>query len=320
MKLLISLAVILLGLAVGLAIPVDPSTFMEKETAAMQALKVETQDLSTYPDTPPAETLRLLFIHHSCGGQLLASPGPEKGADCIYESHPNGGGFRTLLTENGYDVHEASYGSLLGQETDLFDWLPKFRDGMDRVLRCAFQDETYSDDRRNDIVLFKSCYPNNAFLGEGAAPGRPDGPELTVWNAKAAYSAMLDSFASHPDVLFVCVTAPPLAPGRKSIPLWKALARKVLGREKNPQRQAALARKFNNWLKARDGWLKEYEGENVYVLDYYDLLTGEGESNLSRYPTEGGYDSHPSREGNERAARAFVPQLNRAVRRAGLSR
>ncbi|MHC4944404.1 MAG: SGNH/GDSL hydrolase family protein [Planctomycetota bacterium] len=320
MRKLIGLSVLLLGLAVGLAVPMDPSIFMDKETTAMHAVQVETLDLSAYPDAPPSISLRLLFIHHSCGGQLLASPGPEKGADCIYESHPNGGGLRGLLEENGYEVNEASYGSRLGQETDLFDWLPKFRDRMDEVLRCTLQDETYSDDRRNDIVMFKSCYPNNAFSEEGTAPGRSGGLELTVWNAKATYSAMLDQFASHPKVLFVCVTPPPLAPKQKPIPLWKVLARKLLGREKNKEHQAALARKFNNWLKAKDGWLKDYEGNNVYVLDYYDLLTGEGKSNLSRYPTGGGWDSHPSREGNEKAAGEFVPQLNRAVRRAGLSR
>jgi hypothetical protein len=52
------------------------------------------------------------------------------------------------------------------------------------------------------------------------------------------------------------------------------------------------------------------------VFDYYDLLTGCVASDLSLYPTGGGYDSHPSREGNEKAAEAFVPFLNRAVQRA----
>ena len=53
------------------------------------------------------------------------------------------------------------------------------------------------------------------------------------------------------------------------------------------------------------------------VFDLYDALTGEGKSNLLVYPTRGGTDSHASQEGNERVARAFVPFLNRVVRRAG---
>jgi hypothetical protein len=65
-------------------------------------------------------------------------------------------------------------------------------------------------------------------------------------------------------------------------------------------------------------WLAGYDGVNVVVFDYYDVLTGGGLSNLSAYPTGNGSDSHPSRAGNEAAAAAFAPFLNRAMRRAGV--
>ncbi|MCP4800241.1 MAG: hypothetical protein GY893_09885, partial [bacterium] len=67
--------------------------------------------------------MRLLFIHHSCGGQLMAEQGEKiggasgSGERCIYDSHPNGGGLRSSLTTAGYEVHEASYESKLGQDT-----------------------------------------------------------------------------------------------------------------------------------------------------------------------------------------------------------
>jgi hypothetical protein len=70
----------------------------------------------------------------------------------------------------------------------------------------------------------------------------------------------------------------------------------------------------------QDGWLKDSGLTNVVVFDYYDLLTDHGTSDLSRYPTDNGNDSHPSHEGNVKATEAFVSFLNRAVRRAGLSR
>jgi hypothetical protein len=58
---------------------------------------------------------KLLFIHHSCGGQLLCDRGPAvETSRCVYTSHPNGGGLRGKLTEAGYQVSEASYGSKLG--------------------------------------------------------------------------------------------------------------------------------------------------------------------------------------------------------------
>ena len=174
--------------------------------------------------------MRLLFIHHSCGGQLLATPGPDAGTNCIYQSNPNGGGLQSRLEKNSYEVHEASYGSRVGENTDLFDWPGKFRDQMDQVLSCDFQDTNYSDGRRNEIVVFKSCFPNNNFASAGAPPGNAEGPDLTLWNAKAAYAALLDEFRKHPKVLFVCVTAPPLAPKTPPQPLWKQMAKKVLGR------------------------------------------------------------------------------------------
>ncbi len=277
-------------------------------------------DLSNYDSAPPARPLHLLFIHHSCGGQLLAAPGPEQGTNCIYATHPNGGGLRSRLEKHSYIVHEASYGSRIGQNTDLFDWLPKFRDNLEQVLTCDAQDARHPDGRRNDIVLFKSCFPNNAFRSEGRPPGNPAGPELTVWNAKAAYLALLEEFRKHPGVLFVCVTAPPLAPKTRPLSLGRRLLKKIRGQDDNLAMSALLARQFNQWLAGEKGWLNNGDLTNVVVFDYFHILSGGGGSGLSLYPTAGGYDSHPSREGNEKAAAALALFLNRAVRRAGLTR
>jgi hypothetical protein len=305
----------------------DFSTTPEVSAAEQEAYTAPTTQngtLSTVTSSsfqnPVAEqtALDLLFIHHSCGGTLLASPGPGTGTNCIYTSHANGGDLRKRLEQSGYAVHEASYGSRIGQKTDLFDWLPKFRDQMDDVLACDVQDTRLSEGHRNRIVVFKSCYPNNAFRSEGQPPGNPNGPELTVWNAKATYSALLDEFKKHPEVLFVCVTAPPLAPKTPPQPLWKTVAKALLGRRLSLAEKGRLARQFNTWLASKEGWLKDYPLKNVAVFDYYDILTGHGKSDLSVYPTDDGFDSHPSREGNEKAAAAFVPFLNEAVRRAGL--
>jgi hypothetical protein len=218
-------------------------------------------------------------------------------------------------------VHEASYGSRLGEATDLFDWLPKFRDRMDDVLACRTQDERHPPGRTNRVVMFKSCFPNNNFAEEGVEPGDPAGPQHTLVNAKATFRALLGEFERRPDVLFVCVTTPPLVDGTVTEPLWKRAARKVLKRPgpRPPRPQgAALARRFANWLKAEDGWLADYPGRNVAVFDYYDVLTGDGAGDWSAYGSRNGVDSHPSGAGQEVATRRFLPFLDRAARRAGL--
>ncbi|MBI5534522.1 MAG: hypothetical protein HY898_17485 [Deltaproteobacteria bacterium] len=280
---------------------------------------------SELPDSPPERTLRLLFIHHSCGGQWLADNGTatEEGASCIYQSHPNGGGLRRALALANYEVHEASYGSEIGENTELLDWLPKFRDKMDAILSVSHQDERYQDGGKNDVVVFKSCYTSNDFTSEGAAPGDPGGRELTVWNARASMTALLGEFAKHPKTLFLNVTTPPLAPRLNPAPAWKWLLKALLRRPQDSERlaeRARLARVFHDWVVSPDGWLAGYEPKNVAVFDYYGVLTGNGRSNLSVFPTGLGLDSHPSSSGNAKASAAFLPLLNRAVHRAEIAK
>ena len=316
-KYIIIISVIIIAGCIIMMVPVGGTDVPEGETVNRQ----KSMDLSGFSGNAPGKELKLLFIHHSCGGQLFADPGEDDGENCIYESHPNGGGLRTLLESQGYSVHEASYASEIGDRTDIFDWLPKFRDKMEKVLKCSNQDTFYTeDDKRNDIVAFKSCYPNNNFVGKGEDPGNPEGPELTVWNARAAYVALLQEFQKYPEVLFICVTAPPLAGKLPPEPMWKHLARRVLNKPRQKRSQTGpFAREFSNWLKTEDGWLKDYAEKNAVVFDYYDILTGSGKSNYCEYPTgRNGANSHPNREGNKLSAEAFVPLVNRAVRRAGL--
>jgi len=106
----------------------------------MNIPEVKIMDLSSYSDKPPERPMHLLFIHHSTGGQLLADQGKNDGENCIYKSHPNGGGLRYLLEQNNYIVHEASYGSIIGDKTDICDWRIKFKDHMAEILTCKNQD------------------------------------------------------------------------------------------------------------------------------------------------------------------------------------
>lgn len=270
---------------------------------------------SPEPLAAGGEPMNLLFIHHSCGGALLAAPGPQvggahdSGERCIYDSHPNGGGLRDHLAAAGYRVHQASYGSLIGEDTDLCHWRAKFATQMERILRTERQDALLPEGQTNRIVCFKSCYPNNGFTARGHEPGDPDDCERTVVNAKAAYRALLPLLRAQPDVLFVAFTAPPLAEFK---PVgWRQRIKNWL---KPVDQGGSLAREFNAWLADREqGWLAQYDLPNVVVFDFYHLLTGEGATDYAAFPTYDGRDSHPSREGNEKVAAAFLPFLSQAV-------
>jgi len=266
----------------------------------------------------PERSLRLLFIHHSVGSQLLAEPGSDdkRGEDS------RGGGFRRLLERAGYQVHTATYGSTLGERTDLFDWPEKFSQHLDEVVVTKDGSGPLADSAKHDVVLFKSCFPNNEFEGRGNPPGNPEGPELTVENAKAALKSLLPHFEKQQNTLFVLLTTPPLAPKTYPEPLWKWAIKSALGKGSAAKltRQAELSREFSDWVVASNGWLAGYPRKNVAAIDYYDMLTGDGASNLLLYPSADGSDSHPSSEGQRKAAPRLLSELNRAVERSGLGR
>ena len=323
MSRVIRIGLVLLLISAGLAfIPIGGAE-IATSSSGISPVEVQNMDLAKYSAAAPGKPLRALFIHHSCGGQLLAPAGASVGEACIYESHPNGGNLRARLRAAGYEIHEASYGSVIGENTEVFDWAPKFRDQMDLLLTTDHQDRRYTDGRTNQIVVFKSCFTSSRFVGEGEAPGNAEGPDLSLWNAKAALMTVRDQMARRPDVLFIYVTAPPLAPKIPSDPLWKWAARRLL---RKPQPMSAetlrtsgvLARRFNEWVTAPDGWLADYHQHNVVVFDYFGILTEGNASGLSRHASRDGTDSHPSAAGNERAALAFETFINRAVRRAAL--
>jgi hypothetical protein len=247
--------------------------------------------------SPPANTVKLIFIHHSCGENWLAG---------------NHGGLGRALAKNNYFASDTNYGwgpDGIGDRTDITDW-PEWFTGPNssRYLKALYKESgkhspytrTLSDPGgENQIIMFKSCFPNSNLEGRPTdPPARGDG--LTVSNAKAIYKELLTYFATRPDKLFIVITAPPL----------------------QDKSHAANARAFNTWLVRK--WLAGYKGKNVAVFDFYNVLTGpdnhhrfskeaiEYITNRGRntlyYPTNG--DDHPSPAGNRNATSEFVPLLN----------
>jgi hypothetical protein len=245
---------------------------------------------------PPREPVKLVFVHHSCGENWLAD---------------SNGGLGRALAANNYFVSDTNYGwgpNGIGDRTNITDW-PEWFIGhrSSTCLRALLQEsEQHSSYARtiadpggeNQIIMFKSCYPNSNLRGRPTDPPRRGGG-LSVGNAKAIYMELLRRFASRPDKLFVVITAPPV----------------------QDRTYAANARAFNRWL-VKD-WLADYRGKNVAVFDLYNVLcspvnhhrisngnveyaTRSGAGTLY-YPTD---DDHPSRAGNRKATDEFVPLLN----------
>jgi hypothetical protein len=245
---------------------------------------------------PPAQPVKLIFIHHSTGENWLTDGYGDLG--------------RTL-GRNNYFVSDTNYGwgpDAIGDRTDIPDWVEWFSSGqteryMQALLNENGQHSSYTRSLpdpggENQVILFKSCFPNSALSG---GPNDPPGtyPDMSISGAKYVYNNILRYFANRPDKLFIVITAPPL-----SDPAY-----------------AANARAFNQWLV--NDWLAEYPLSNVAVFDFYNVLTGSGHhhryasgqiehtfnpgANTLAYPSG---DDHPSEAGSRKATEDFVPLLN----------
>jgi hypothetical protein len=215
---------------------------------------------------------QILFIHHSVGDQWL-----------------NEGELRAELWRRGFGVHDATYGDEIGEYTDMCDWVGKFSNQMDRILKFDYHSNAYYDGPiENDIIMFKSCFPNNQIVGEGNPPGDPNDKTKLIWNYKAAMQTLKGIFSRYPGKTFIYVTSPPLVP-----------------QATNPE-QAQRARDFDNWVKGsfQAEYAKDTGLNNFHVFDLFDILADSTNCLKPEYRINE-LDSHPKAEGLQEATREF---------------
>ncbi len=253
---------------------------------------------TTVNASPPSKTVKLIFIHHSTGQNWLTD---------------GYGNLGQALGQNNYFVSDTNYGwgpNSIGDRTDIPNWTEWFSSPdtatymtalfADSDLRSSYTRPLADPGGDNEIVMFKSCFPNSNLEGTPTDPPSAAG-WLTVGHAKYVYNEILKYFATRPDKLFVVITAPPLQDGTYAI----------------------NARAFNQWLM--NNWLSEnnYLQRNVAIFDFYNVLTGPDNhhrvvntaiehtfvsgTNTLYYPSG---DDHPSVAGSQKASTEFVPLLN----------
>ncbi len=274
----------------------------------------------------PSSPVRLVFIHHSTGEAWLAD---------------GYGNLGIALRDNNYYVSDTNYGwgpvapggSGIGSYTDIGNWWEWFRSPrsstyLNALYATSAHNAPYSRmttpvPGANQIIMFKSCFPNSGLKGKPGDPIPAIGSNLlrgrdsssayhTVANAKGIYLDLLNYFRTRQDKLFILITAPPLID-----PTY-----------------ATNARALNQWLMS--DYLKNYPYRNVFVFDYYNVLTTNGGNantndlgsstgnhhrwwngaiqhrvagnhDVSAYPTS---DDHPSAAGDQKATAEFLPLLN----------
>jgi hypothetical protein len=306
--------------------------FGTKSIIGLQSAAITSAGETNAPNpNPPGEVAKLVFIHHSVGENWLLDWYGDLGI---------------ALGNSNYFVSDTNYGwgpDDIGDLTDIGHWWLWFRGPSSSTYLSALytlgdQNSSYSrwlDDPggENEIIMFKSCFPNSELGGSPDDPPTSGDNPLrgvgswseyhTVGNAKGIYNDILEYFCTRQDKLFVVITAPPVM----------------------EDTYADNARAFNNWLV--HDWLDDYPYHNVAVFDFYNVLTTNGgdpetndfgwvtgnhhrvvtttipitiehiadgdddaNPNVSEYPSGGGTDNHPSSPGSWKATGEFVPLLN----------
>lgn len=265
---------------------------------------------------------KTVFIHHSSGGNWVADAWGGLGKAM------NDAGYFFSGVDYGWD---APYNTDIGDYTDIGDWWTWFMDQTvqgnsearrDNIMGAVYteydKDIQFGDYTRtlsdpggeNEIIMFKSCYPNSDILADNSTTptdiyGDPAGStSYTETNVRALYDTILTYFKANPGRMFVVITAPPLSAATN----------------------AARARSFNNWLV--NNWLQDadWENKNVYVWDWYNVLTGvnnhhrvedgvvvhtiaSGSGNVAIDTYIDG-DDHPNAAGCQKSTAEFVPVLD----------
>jgi len=222
-----------------------------------------------------AQGVRIIFLHHSCGANLIAQ-----------------GGVREGLTALGYEFYDHGYneeGLVLADGTSTgtnFD-VPDDNTNPDGYAVIFAQplhdppDNTFSQLMQYDVIVFKSCFPVSNI-----------GDDAQLEEYKSYYLSIRERMDQYPDKVFVIVTQPPELPADSS-----------------PE-AAARARSFANWLQS-DEYLSGHA--NVFVFDFFGLLAGGDNFLKSEYRTDES-DAHPNELANRTIGPLFVTFLDGAIK------
>jgi hypothetical protein len=228
---------------------------------------------------PVACFRRVIFLHHSCGANLIEQ-----------------GNVRQRLTAPGYEFYDHGYngdglvladGTWTGRNFDVPDDNTN-PDGFAVIFAQPLHDppdNTFSHLMQYDVIAFKSCFPVSHIESDG---------QLAEY--KSYYLSIRDRMDQYPNKIFIVVTQPPEIPNDTD-----AAA-------------AARARAFTNWL-ASDEYLSGHP--NVFTFNFFDLLADPGNHMLRVEYRVDEYDAHPNELANRTIGPLFVDFIDRAIRAYG---
>ncbi|MEA3438766.1 MAG: carbohydrate binding domain-containing protein [Chloroflexota bacterium] len=222
-----------------------------------------------------AQGIRVIFLHHSCGHNLIEQGDVREGLSALgYEFYDHG------YNDDGLRLADGSYTGtnfdVPGDNTD--------PDGFAEIFSQPLHDppdNTFSHLMQYKVIAFKSCYPTSNISSDEQLAEYQD-----------YYRAIRDRMDRYPEKSFIIVTQPPEVPGNSDLGA------------------AARARDFVNWLQS-DEYLSGHP--NIFVFDFFDLLAGEDNFLRADYRFDN-YDGHPNDRANQDIGPIFVDFIDQMIR------
>jgi hypothetical protein len=254
------------------------ATYTHRAVSSLFALCVLLTLLLALGHPAFAQVTRIIFLHHSCGQNLIEQGGVRPGLTALgYEFFDHG------YNEEGLRLADGSYtGTNFAVPDDNTD-----PDGFAAIFAQLLHDppdNTFSHLMQYDVVAFKSCFPTSN-VGDDA--------QLAAY--QSYYRSIRDRMDQYPDKLFIIVTQPPQVPANS-----------------DPE-EATRARAFANWLQSGE-YLSGHP--NVFVFDFFGLLAGADNFLRPEYRLDE-YDAHPNERANREIGPRFVSFVDQAIRSAG---
>jgi hypothetical protein len=229
------------------------------------------------PNVARAAGESIIFLHHSCGENLI-----------------NEGGVREGLTAHGYEFYDHGYNGEMrladgsdgaGSEYD-FE-VPGDNTDPDGLAAIFAQplhdppDNAFSHLMQHDVIIFKSCFPNSNI-----------GDDAQLAEFQSYYLSIRDRTDQHPEKLFIFVTQPPQVPGASD------------------SAEAERARALADWLGS-DEFLSGHP--NITTFDFFGHLAGNDNFLRPEYRYDD-YDAHPNERANQTIGPIFVEFIDQAIR------
>lgn len=277
---------------------------MKSITFSMVAILVFYLQCSNGGESMNRKFRKAVFLHHSTGTHIFGPNGSTVSVPDEIKKYNKRNNFPSELfvsmDEMAWPTTEMIWNNEWYRWNDIFQNKDVYKWGFKKLIP-DFNSSNRMWKRflkKYPIIIIKSCFPSSQMVSESSSQDTSDLKIKTIENYKTIWLKMMRYFRTYPNNFFVIWTNAPLARGATTA------------------ESARLSKAFCKWAKdtlatGKDAVLPDFPS-NVYIFDFFDLMTGEDGIALDSM-VQSAADSHPNSTATETIAPVFVEEVFNAA-------